>query len=272
MTNHPYSVTIRLVNGWGYGMDFSNKIKEIRICNNLTQSDLAHECCVSRSTIANWEAGRRKPDWESIVKISELFNVPIEELLDRKKVNNQTNLIDVKNDIFDTDKYYSSFISTLNIISSILIMILLLSTIVPAVNGKFNRFNRKALDIENVSLSIKSPKNSVNVYYFSELNTETGTTNDGRSFQICNLMIDQSKFFKYQYCYDLLCVLDFSIQYKDYNLKSKFDEKRYILKDNDNNMIKLLLENNSPYITEPGVYDFTLTINDNLYYIGAYLK
>ena len=38
-------------------MEFKDKLKELRIANNLTQEALAYKLKVSRSTIAKWEAG-----------------------------------------------------------------------------------------------------------------------------------------------------------------------------------------------------------------------
>lgn len=65
----------------------SEKIRELRILNNLTQDDVAQACYVTRSTVANWEAGRRLPDIETIVLLARLFNVSVDELLNDEELD-----------------------------------------------------------------------------------------------------------------------------------------------------------------------------------------
>lgn len=53
----------------------------IRKRNNLSQSKLANKIKVSRQTIYNWENGKSVPDILSIAKLSELYNVSIDDLI-----------------------------------------------------------------------------------------------------------------------------------------------------------------------------------------------
>ena len=62
-------------------MDLKNILRELRIKNNLTQIDLAKKLNVSTSAITNWEAGIRRPGYESLVKLAKVFRVSTDYLL-----------------------------------------------------------------------------------------------------------------------------------------------------------------------------------------------
>ena len=57
------------------------RLKELRLSNNLTQADFATAFNISQGTIGNWESGKRTPDIEMIIKISAFFNVSTDYLL-----------------------------------------------------------------------------------------------------------------------------------------------------------------------------------------------
>ena len=56
-------------------MELGKRITEIRKQNNMTQEDLAEKFHVTRQTISNWENGKSYPDIETLVCISNEFNV-----------------------------------------------------------------------------------------------------------------------------------------------------------------------------------------------------
>lgn len=60
---------------------FSERLKQLRIAAKLTQSQLAKELNVSRSCLANYEAGKRFPDADIISIISQYFKVSVDFLL-----------------------------------------------------------------------------------------------------------------------------------------------------------------------------------------------
>lgn len=59
----------------------SKNIKRLRTLNNLSQEELAQKLFISRQAVSSWENNRTQPDVEMIKKLSELFDVPVEELL-----------------------------------------------------------------------------------------------------------------------------------------------------------------------------------------------
>lgn len=65
-------------------MTFGEKLSSLRKQANLTQSDLADKLNVSRQAITKWENGTGLPDLDNIKKLSSIFNISIDELLDYK--------------------------------------------------------------------------------------------------------------------------------------------------------------------------------------------
>ncbi|WP_301965292.1 helix-turn-helix domain-containing protein [uncultured Ruminococcus sp.] len=62
-------------------MSFSKKLKELRIKNNLTQTDLGEKIYLSRATISKYEQGKMEPNIDTIIELSNIFKVSIDELL-----------------------------------------------------------------------------------------------------------------------------------------------------------------------------------------------
>lgn len=62
-------------------MTLGEKIYKLRTQNKLSQGDLANELNVSRQSISKWENDNSTPDLEKIVKLSEIFNVSLDELV-----------------------------------------------------------------------------------------------------------------------------------------------------------------------------------------------
>ncbi len=60
---------------------FSQRLKDIRIDNNLSQRDLAKELCVSQASIARWENGLQTPNIEYLKAIAVYFNVTTDFLV-----------------------------------------------------------------------------------------------------------------------------------------------------------------------------------------------
>lgn len=63
------------------------KLIELRKEKKLTQSDLAEVLGISRQAYSNYEAGKRQPDNETLLKLAEYFNVSVDYLLGRETTN-----------------------------------------------------------------------------------------------------------------------------------------------------------------------------------------
>ncbi len=60
---------------------YGKKIKELRTGQNLTQQQLADKLNVSAKTVSHWETGYTLPDMEMMMKLSEVFNVSLNDLV-----------------------------------------------------------------------------------------------------------------------------------------------------------------------------------------------
>lgn len=64
--------------------NFSVMIKKLRNECHLTQEELAKKLGLTRSTIGMYETGKREPDFETLEKIADFFNVNMNYLLGKE--------------------------------------------------------------------------------------------------------------------------------------------------------------------------------------------
>ncbi|MBO4524013.1 MAG: helix-turn-helix transcriptional regulator [Ruminococcus sp.] len=62
-------------------MELSSRIKELRTEKGWSQEVLAQRAYVSRQTISNWETERSYPDVHSLLILSDIFGVSLDELI-----------------------------------------------------------------------------------------------------------------------------------------------------------------------------------------------
>lgn len=55
-------------------MEFKDRLKELRLSQNLSQMQLAIKLNVSQSAIAKWELGKTEPTASAIIIIAKFFN------------------------------------------------------------------------------------------------------------------------------------------------------------------------------------------------------
>lgn len=90
-------------------MLIGEKIKIIRAEKNMGQEEMADALYVSPQAISNWERGKSYPDFKNIIRISELYDISLDELvledIDYKKTLQEKKLdkkVDVSFDIVFT--------------------------------------------------------------------------------------------------------------------------------------------------------------------------
>ena len=76
-------------------LDFSVRIKELRIAKKMSQDELAKKLCVSKSMISSYETGAKQPSVDMLCKIALYFNVSMDFLygfiIDKNSVNGINN-------------------------------------------------------------------------------------------------------------------------------------------------------------------------------------
>ena len=107
-------------------MEIGKKLKSARLKAELTQESVADKIQVSRQTISNWENARSYPDIVSIVHLSNLYNISLDELL--KEDRNMLEHLEESTNVVKSKKKLIAAI-TINIV---LLLILILSySVVP---------------------------------------------------------------------------------------------------------------------------------------------
>ena len=70
------------------------RIKEIRMAHGYSQRDLAEKIGVSSSTVAMWETGKRTPDFDTLIRLSDLFDVRTDYILGKSNDSSSAKLSD----------------------------------------------------------------------------------------------------------------------------------------------------------------------------------
>lgn len=100
-------------------MELGNKIKYYRGEKELSQEELAERVYVSRQTISNWENNKSYPDINSIVLLSEVFEISIDNLIkgDVEQMKKEINAEEVKK-----LNFYATMMAILMLVATILLM------------------------------------------------------------------------------------------------------------------------------------------------------
>lgn len=77
-------------------MKFGERLKKLRNDANETQESIANRLHVSRQTISNWENERSYPDIEMLIKLSNYYNISLDQLLKEDVVMEEKVIEDAK--------------------------------------------------------------------------------------------------------------------------------------------------------------------------------
>lgn len=96
-------------------MEIGRQIKKYRLESKLSQEALAEKIFVTRQTISNWENGKNYPDLNSVVLLSNLFDVSLDILIkgDVEEMKEQINSADIRKFNQDGAVYTVLFIATI---------------------------------------------------------------------------------------------------------------------------------------------------------------
>lgn len=117
-------------------MAISEKIRNARVKSKLSQEEVCEKLSISRQTLSNWENDKYLPDILSVIKMSQIYNMSLDELLkDEKEIINK-----LEKDTQLLKKY-----KTLSIVAS---LILLLGSIIAII------FKFLDIDTSNIAITI----------------------------------------------------------------------------------------------------------------------
>ena len=77
-------------------MKFSDNLIKLRKGKGWSQEDLADKLGLSRQAVSKWEVGTSKPDIDNVIKLSKLFEISIDELVNKESVKIDVSSTEVK--------------------------------------------------------------------------------------------------------------------------------------------------------------------------------
>ena len=125
-------------------MKYNEKLRQLRVDNEMSQDDLAEKLHVTRQTISKWEQGVNEPDIYTLKQYAAIFNVTIDELVGdvekTEKPENKTRKA-CKTLLLISSAFYVFCVLTL------FILFRFLQDTIPAhwnINGEIDRYGSKA--------------------------------------------------------------------------------------------------------------------------------
>ena len=125
-------------------MQYYEKLKELRMQNNMSQEQLAEQLHVTRQTVSKWEQGINQPDIFTLKQYATIFNITLDELVgDVQQTNNPANKHRkaCKTLLLISTMFYIFCIIT------VFILFRFLQDTIPAhynINGQIDRYGSKA--------------------------------------------------------------------------------------------------------------------------------
>ncbi len=105
-------------------VEIGSQIKKYRVDKSLSQEELAEKVYVSRQTISNWENEKSYPDIHSLLLLSSVFEISLDQLI-------KGDIEDMRREIREDD------MKSWNILSSVFAVLMLAMIITPIPLLKF---------------------------------------------------------------------------------------------------------------------------------------
>ena len=140
-------------------MEISEKLKEARQKSGMTQDQVAEKIMVSRVTVSHWENGKSLPDIVSLISLSNLYCISLDELVkgDSKMTEK------VKKDAKDADNNKR----LIRITGILVIAVLLVYAVSTVTGGAFRDFCEAALLWVLIGIGVAE-----SMTYFSQIESD----------------------------------------------------------------------------------------------------
>ena len=227
-------------------MIFKEKLLELRKQKGWSQEELGNNLDVSRQTISKWESGQSTPEMEKLVKISEIFEISLDELI-----------IGIKNEVKDSveeNKDDKPKKSKIKIVFMILLILVLLSFF-GVITYRVSYF-KKIIDIVEELTHFHSEDNyriteSLMITKNGVQNAEEGYEKEYYSLNSQKMMQDARIFpTKKVYLSDDGGILEFNLktnEYKKFNIDEYNNEEYDRLIRRNYHIYKLIVDNINMY-------------------------
>lgn len=162
-------------------------LKELRHEKQMTQEQLAQVFNVSSRTISRWENGTNLPDISLLVEIADFYDVDVREIIEgeRKSEMMDKEVREVATKMADyANKEKGKLLKSIQIISFIGVLVLLLSIGIQTVNTEADRINKGVLAVTFIALVIMG---IVTLYVTGLLEKIAGNRNLVRAIKIVTI-------------------------------------------------------------------------------------
>ena len=82
-------------------MELGEQLQKLREQKNMSREELAQEMNVSRQAVYKWENNKGYPDIENLIKLSNLYNITLDELIKGDRSFQEKIVIDEKKNNID---------------------------------------------------------------------------------------------------------------------------------------------------------------------------
>lgn len=94
-------------------VSYGERLKYLRNERDMTQEEISEQLNISRSTYARYETSDTQPDFETLIKLSSIFNVTIDYIVSGGSHSNEdfykdSYRKDLEKQLVDLEKYYNS--------------------------------------------------------------------------------------------------------------------------------------------------------------------
>lgn len=242
-------------------------ILELRKEKNLTQEELANMIPIGRGAISKWERGITIPDSTVLLKLSEIFDISINEILiGKRKSKNQNDNKEIEKvtiDLYDSSKKNKR---NIKIMCFITIVILFLFFLYYFLNN-YNSVKIYTINGESESFSIE---NGLFIQTNKKMYFNIGKINYNNEISINNMKlyykVDNNENIIYEENDDNFLILDTN-GYNEYfnkkNLNSILNNLYLQINYNDNNIVDLKLNFTKDYTNNELFLKSEKNIKDN---------
>ncbi len=63
---------------------FADNLKTLRKESGMLQRELAQRLNLTKNAVSGWEVGRNQPDYDTLLRICDIFDVSVDEMLRSK--------------------------------------------------------------------------------------------------------------------------------------------------------------------------------------------
>lgn len=231
-------------------MIFKEKLLELRKQKGWSQEELGYKLDVSRQTISKWESGQSSPEMEKLVKLSEIFEISLDDLIKGIKIETK---IDKSQSVEENKEYKNIQNTQINKVCKIIFIFALTAAfiflgIVLIRMAKLNSINN-ALNYLCDSTNYKITENS-DVINGGMNQIDDGYVLEYYSYGNNKMVQDGTIFpesFKKYFIAEENAYYEFNIESKSYNkvlIDTIENEEKYLTFNNKNyNVYRLVVDN-----------------------------